>query len=96
MYEALQRLRFEAFLDSLDEDDRETVVEYIWSMGDCFPQQEEFSEFLHSSFFNEICEEYERFIVESSAKSKTFAFWSMYIKMTGNMDYYCTNKIVQI
>lgn len=32
-----------------------------------------------------ICELYEAFIVKETAKSQTFAYWSIYLKMIGNL-----------
>lgn len=54
VYEALERLRFEAFLDTLE-----------------------------SQPFKDLFQEYGKFIAKSSAESKTFAYWSMYMKMAG-------------
>jgi hypothetical protein len=36
MYEALQRLRFEAFLDTLEEEYQETIYSLIMTMQDSF------------------------------------------------------------
>ena len=79
----MERLRFEAFLDSIDDDEKEGIRMIISDMKDYFPG-ERFKDNLESPEVETICESYEMFIEESSKKSRTFAFWSMYIKMTGN------------
>ena len=46
-------------------------------------KQGKFREYVESQPFNELFLEYEKFVAESSGKSKTFAYWSMYLKMAG-------------
>jgi hypothetical protein len=38
---------------------------------------------MKSELFDDIIIKYEAFVTESSTKSKTFAYWSMYIKLAG-------------
>ena len=83
VYEAMDRLRFEAFLDSIDDDEREGILIIVLNMMDSFPG-EAFVNNLERPEIEAICKSYEMFIQESSQKSRTFAFWSMYIRMTGN------------
>ena len=83
VYEAMERLRFEAFLDSIDDDEREGIHMLILDMMDSFPE-EVFVDNLERPEIEAICESYEMFIQDSSQKSRPFAFWSMYIRMTGN------------
>lgn len=82
MYEALQRLRFEAFLDTLDEEYQESILSLIITMQDSFTEGT-FQECMKSQLFDDIVIKYETFVAESSTKSKTFAYWSMYTKMAG-------------
>ena len=82
MYEALQRLRFEAFLDTLDEEYQESIFSLIMTMRDSFTEGR-FQERMKSQLCDDIVVKYEAFVSESSTKSKTFAYWSMYIKLTG-------------
>ena len=82
MYEALQRLRFEAFLDTLDEEYQESIFSLIITMQDSFTEGR-FQECMKSQLFDNIVIKYETFVAESSTKSKTFAYWSMYTKMVG-------------
>lgn len=84
VYEAMERLRFEAFLDSIDDDEREGIHMLILDMMDSFPE-EVFVDNLERPEIEAICESYETFTQDSSQKSRTFAFWSMYIRMTGNI-----------
>ena len=82
MYEALQRIRFEAFLDTLDEEYQERIFSLIMTMQDSFTEGR-LEECMKSQLFDDIVIKYEAFIAESSTKSKTFAYWNMYIKMAG-------------
>ncbi|XP_028408500.1 uncharacterized protein LOC114531056 [Dendronephthya gigantea] len=82
MHEALQRLRFDAFLDSLDITEQEKIRTCVGVMADGFPTQR-YKEELLSQEFETICDKYDSFVAETSQKSKTFAFWSIYLKMTG-------------
>ncbi|CAB4021985.1 Hypothetical predicted protein [Paramuricea clavata] len=82
MHEAFQRLRFDTFMDSLDVNEQEKIRTFVESMGDGFPTQQ-YKEKLLSQEFEAVCDKYESFVEETSQKSKTFAFWSIYLKMTG-------------
>lgn len=82
LYEALQRLRFEAYLDDLEEEKDGRIMAFLCEMSNSFPDKG-FRDCIESELFEEICEEYENFIQNASSKSRTFAFWSMYIKMIG-------------
>ncbi len=82
VYEAIQRLRFEAFLDSLEDDEREGINSLLLDIMDSFPGNE-FLEYVEGPVIEAITERYEQFICNSSQKSTTFAFWSMYLRMTG-------------
>ena len=86
VYEAMQRLRFEAFLESLDHDEKEGLELAVLDMIESFPDQE-FVDWLEKPEMEAISESYETFIQELSKRSKTFAFWSMYIRMTGKFVY---------
>jgi hypothetical protein len=78
----MQRLRFEAFLDSLEDDEREGINSLILDIIDSFPGNE-FLEYVEGPSVETITERYEEFICDSSQKSRTFAFWSMYLRMAG-------------
>ncbi|CAB4001806.1 Hypothetical predicted protein, partial [Paramuricea clavata] len=82
MYEALQRLRFEEFLDTLDDESQEDISSFVETMKKAF-EEDQLREYINSEQMEQLCERYEAFIVESSARSLTFAYWSMYIQMTG-------------
>lgn len=81
MYEALQRLRFEAFLDGLGEDYQASAFSLIMSMQDSFTEGR-LQELVDCELFHDLVLKYEVFVASSSAQSKTFAYWSMYIKLT--------------
>lgn len=82
MYEALQRLRFEAFLETLNDESRERIYSLIVEMENSF-LEDKLHDCIESQEFEDLFIQYETFIAESSAKSKTFAYWSMYIQMAG-------------
>ena len=86
LYEAIERLRFEAFIDQLEGEEKECLPSFLNDMVDVFPK-EEFREYVTSTHFQEVFEEYERFVLESYSRSRTFAFWTMYIRMTGTVLY---------
>lgn len=48
-----------------------------------------FHEHLESQPFNDLFLKYEKVITELSRKSKTFAYWSMYMKMAGRKCFNC-------
>ena len=81
MYEALQRLRFEAFLDTLDDGYHNEVISFVRTIQETFPHHVHNK--INSDDFNNLLKRYETFIADSKANSKTFAYWSMYIDMTG-------------
>jgi hypothetical protein len=88
VYEAMQRLRFEAFLENLTDGEKEDrIMELVSDMSDAFPDKT-FHSLVECPVFEEIANEYERFIIDASSKSRTFAFWTMYIKMTGEFNQY--------
>ena len=81
----MQRLRFEAFLENLADDEKQQrIMETVGALSDAFPEKS-FCNIVESLMFEEIINEYERFIIDASSKSRTFAFWSMYVKMTGEL-----------
>ena len=83
MYEALQQLRFSEFIETLDEASQENVCSLITAMKDAF-QEGRLKYFTQCKDFEELITKYETFVAESSAKSRTFAYWTIYIKMIGN------------
>ena len=82
VYEALECLRFEAFLDTLDYESQKHILLLTVDMKDSFNERI-FHDNLESQSFKDLFHEYGKFIAKSSAESKTFAYWSMYMKMAG-------------
>ena len=82
MYEAMQRLRFETFFNQLVEEKQERIIMFATEMMNCFPEKR-FHDCVGNEMMEEICDDYETYVAESSSKSRTFAFWSMYIKAIG-------------
>ena len=81
MYEALERLQFEAFMDTLDDGYHNEVISFVKTIQESFPN--DVKEKVESDEFNNLLKRYETFIADSKANSKTFTYWSMYIEMTG-------------
>ena len=82
MYEALERLRFGAFLNTCGEECQQEIKSFISNLHDTFGC-DDFGDHLNSSFFSEIIKDYAKFISERSEVNETFAFWSIYLKMAG-------------
>mgnify|MGYP002803621750 FL=1 len=59
-------------------------MEIVGALSDAFPEKS-FCNIIESLMFEEIIDEYERFIIDASSRSRTFAIWSMYVKMTGEL-----------
>ena len=55
-----------------------------------FYMHESFCQHVECQMFEEISDEYDAFITDVSNKSKTFAFWSMYIKLISKFN--CLNS----
>ena len=83
MYEAQQQLRFNEFIETLDETTPDNVCSLLITMKEAF-QEERLKDFIQFKDVDVLITNYETFVAESSAKSKTFAYWNMYIKMIGN------------
>ena len=82
IYEALQRLRFEAFVQTLEDELKEYIQSTVEAAGEAF-FGEKLKNFIESEEFAGLIDRYNSFIKESLAASKTFAYWSMYIRMAG-------------
>lgn len=80
MFEALQRLRFEAFLESMNEDERTNALKTVDQIKNAYAEGTLMS--LTQSL--EICDLHQRylnFVTERSNSHGTFEYWSQYIEM---------------
>ena len=72
-------------METLDDESRDSIYLLIMDLEDSF-----FEDGLHdriaSQEFENLFVQYETFITEASAKSKTFAYWSMYLKLIGKFN----------
>lgn len=86
MYEALQLLRFQEYLDTLDDESQEGIASLIVNIHIAFEEDDHrlLHEYINSEQMAELRDGYESFIAHSSSKSMTFAYWTMYIQMIGN------------
>ena len=85
----MQRFHFETFLDNLDEQKEDRIVQFLGQRYDAFPD-ESFCQHVECQMFEETSDEYDAFIIDASNKSKMFAFWIMYIKLIGKFKYSAT------
>ena len=83
MYEALQRLRFESFMNSLKPEERNSIEWFAKEhQQECLST--ELLEHTISSFtFERIYAMYEEFIKINRLKNATFDYWCSYIDMVG-------------
>ncbi|XP_067300890.1 uncharacterized protein [Pseudorasbora parva] len=83
MCEALQRLRWQAYLDILSEDDRESAKKIAADLQIAFPG-EEFDVLVMSENFLTVMRGYENYIKDNTT-NKTFHFWGTYISMVEDL-----------
>ena len=74
IYEALQQLRFEAFVETLEDELKKYIQSIVEAAGDAF-FGDKLKNFIESEEFAGLIHRYNSFIEESSAASKTFAYW---------------------
>ena len=80
LYESLQRLRLQTFLDSLQEAEAKEMLDAIRKLDLSFPT-ESFTDACDTEDFQIVKDRYQIFVEEQKEKSPTFAFWSSYIEM---------------
>lgn len=85
VYEALERLRFKAFMDSFSKEDEECVRSKIQRLQDSFDSKTDFADVLSSEYMNELSLKYDLFITHESENRPTFALWSSYLFMVGSL-----------
>jgi hypothetical protein len=84
MSEALHRLRFQAFLDSVNDEESASIYSVVFDLLNNFPS-EDFQEKLSTEPFSEILEKYENFVTQESQCNPTFSLWSTYLEMIGTL-----------
>lgn len=82
MSEALHRLRFQAFLDSVSDEESASVFSVVSDLLNNFPS-DNFQEKLAAEPFSEILDKYEDFVAKESECNPTFSLWSTYLEMIG-------------
>ena len=78
--EAMQRLRFQQFLDSLSEEDSQAIFNLITRLQAAYPSSE-YCKIVEGSEFMKMMTMYDEFISAESLLNSNFAFWSSYIEM---------------
>ena len=78
--EAMERIRFQCFIDSLSNEDKDQVLDVLISLNTSFPGAA-FSHCVQSEDYNRCITLYNAFIREHRQKSPTFDVWSSYIEM---------------
>ena len=79
MSEALHRLRFQAFLDNVSDEDHANIYSVVSDLLNNFPS-DDFQEKLRVEPFSEILEKYDTFVVQESESNPTFSLWSTYLE----------------
>ena len=93
MHEALQKIRFQTFLETLTDDTWANILEHLSMLKDMFPEQQ-FEELIKASGFGNVATEYDNFIEMQKATCPTFALWSSYIEVYSWYPYEIQNKHV--
>ena len=84
MYEGLQRLRFESFLDNVRDDVK--MKAFLAHCIETFPSAC-FKNLCESDEMKEICNRYDQYVSECSSVQPTFKFWSTYIDMVALLQF---------
>lgn len=82
MHEALERIRFQTYLDSLFPEERRQINERITELNDAFAASN-FNDMIESTEFQRIFDGYQNFIETQKSVCPTFALWSSYVDITG-------------
>ena len=80
VYKSLQRLRFQAFMETLPEEDAKEYTNIIHPVKLSFTSENLESMCTSDDFLN-LTSKYEGFIEEMKKANPTFTFWSSYIEM---------------
>lgn len=84
MFEALERMRFHCFLNSVSEDNKSSIKWFIEEYHNtCLKSPKGHEEVTNSFMLNGIWKMYNEFIQTNCAKNATFEYWSSYIDMIG-------------
>ncbi|KAK6168598.1 hypothetical protein SNE40_019797 [Patella caerulea] len=80
LYEALQRLRFSVFLDSLGENDAIPIQKEMTNLELAYGTKT-LSEYLITEDYIILVDKFETFVSQKCKENPTFAFWSNYINL---------------
>ncbi len=79
LMETLERLRFDAFMQSCPQIDDE-FRDFFESMGDAFPDTQ-FLDYVQSPQMDALFDQYSGYVRKMSQENSTFSFWSSFIAM---------------
>lgn len=82
MHEALERIRFQVFMDSLSPEERKDIEDQISILKDSFPCHD-FENLLERPAFHDIMTQYGVFNETQKKTCPTFSLWSSYIDISG-------------
>ena len=82
MSKALHKLRFQAFLDNVSDEDNVNIYFVVSDLLNNF-SHDDFQEKLRAEPFTEILEKYDAFVVQESESNPAFSLWSTYLEMIG-------------
>ena len=71
MHEALERVRFQAFMGSLSQEERQCIQDQISSLKGSFPDQN-FENLLEAPLFNDMMKQYGIFVETQRKRCPTF------------------------
>ena len=77
MHEALERIRFQVFMDSLSEDERQIIEDQISTLKDWFPGHD-FETLLEEPAFHDIMTQYSVFVETEGNMSSVFTLECLY------------------
>eukprot|EP00057_Strongylocentrotus_purpuratus_P019489 XP_011673963.1 PREDICTED: uncharacterized protein LOC105442958 [Strongylocentrotus purpuratus] len=81
--EALHRLCWQAFFDTLSEEDQAQSQKIVSDMQAAFPSQD-FDYYIDSEAYQNLSTSYDNFIIENK-NNETFQFWCSYMEMVGDL-----------
>ncbi|XP_047124615.1 uncharacterized protein LOC124807117 isoform X1 [Hydra vulgaris] len=87
LYEALQRLCFQSFLDSLVNEENCDIIEFLSAMRECIVKENDdfyyhnYKDYIESQKFENLCQRYKDFVDVQCQENATFNFWYNYIDM---------------
>ncbi|PIK44379.1 hypothetical protein BSL78_18773 [Apostichopus japonicus] len=84
MHDALRNLQWEAYIESVPEQERLTINDILTKLKSGF-HKKEVSSIVSSNDFQSVVSSFQDFLAKMNKESPTFAFWSSYVNMVENV-----------